>query len=396
MLLSLFIPLLCVLMLAPCASAQQPKLMTRQTSDYFMTASALFLYVDADDQEGFAETWALVKQTLGEIEDAVSVSIPDSDISRFNELACGEEIRISDVTANLLQIAMDVYAITGGLYDPTVYPLVDLWGFSPRFNTNTYVPVMPYDRIYENGRLPLPDPRYIDALLPLVGLQGIGLRRENGVCYLRKDTPSVFIDGVEIKAQLDLGGIAKGYACDRVLALLRDRGYTMGHFVCGGSSMALLSRPDGDGAYAITLRKPRRGEGDASHYATLRARETTLSTSGDYSHSFVSDGIVYCHIIDPRTGYPMNMPDEAGVQHGVASATLLCPSAAYGDALTTALCILGPQEAEAFLKSIPLCTVVLAVYTSGEETLQVLTNAAPGELTLDDPAYQFALQQGDE
>ena len=92
----------------------------------------------------------------------------------------------------------------------------------------------------------------------------------------------------------------------------------------------------------------------------------------------------------------MNMPDEAGVQHGVASATLLCPSAAYGDALTTALCILGPQEAEAFLKSIPLCTVVLAVYTSGEETLQVLTNAAPGELTLDDPAYQFALQQGDE
>ena len=67
MLFSLFIPLLCVFMLTPCASAQQPTLMTRQTSDYFMTASALFLYEDADAQAEFSETWALVKQTLGEI-----------------------------------------------------------------------------------------------------------------------------------------------------------------------------------------------------------------------------------------------------------------------------------------------------------------------------------------
>ena len=395
MLFSLFIPLLCVFMLTPCASAQQPTLMTRQTSDYFMTASALFLYEDADAQAEFSETWTLVKQTLGEIESAVSVSVPDSDISRFNELACGEEIVISDITAGLLQIAMDVHALTGGLYDPTVYPLVDLWGFSPRFNTNSYALVMPYDRAYENGRLPLPDTRYIDALLPLVGLQGVALRRENGVFYLKKNTPSVFIEGVEIRAQLDLGGIAKGYACDRVLALLRERGCTMGYFVCGGSSMALLSRPDADGAYALTLRKPRKGAGSASHYATLRARDTTLSTSGDYSHSFVSDGIIYCHIIDPRTGYPINMPDETGIQHGIASATLLCPSAAYGDALTTALCILGPQEAKDFLKRNPSYTVVMAAYTSDEKTFQVFTNASPDEMTLDDPAYQFALEQGD-
>jgi len=383
MLFSLFFSLLCLLAAAPCACAQ-PTLMSRQTTDYFMTASALFLYDEEGGEQRFSETWALVKQTLAEVESAVSVSDPESDIARFNALSCGEEIEISPITTEILQIAKDVHALSGGLYDPTVFPLVDLWGFSPRFNRNAYRPVFPYDRAYENGSLPLPDRRHVEALLPLVGLDGIALREENGAFFLKKNIPAVGIDGVTVQAQLDLGGIAKGYACDRVLTLLRERGYTMGHFVCGGSSMALLERPQGD--YALTLHKPRAGQNAASHYATLRTRNVTLSTSSDTSHSFTRDGIVYCHIIDPRTGYPINMPDDSGAQRGVACTTLLGESAAYGDALTTVLCILGPDDAPDFLLEHSLGTAVLAVYQSGEETLQVLTNA-PDALTIDDPAY---------
>jgi len=372
---------LCLLCFSTCALAQ-PRLMTRQTSDYFMTASALFLY--GQDEAHFSETWAMVKETLGSIERAVSVSMPDSDVARFNALPCGGEIEISAITAEILTIAKDVHALSGGLYDPTVYPLVDLWGFSPRFNQSTYSPVIPYDRAYLDGKLPLPEREHIAALLPLVGLNGIALREESGAFFLKKNTPAVSIDGVIVQAQLDLGGIAKGYACDRVLELLRERGYTMGHFVCGGSSMALLSHPSGD--YALTLRKPRAGQGSTSHYAIIPASNVTLSTSSDTSHSILRDGVVYCHIIDPRTGYPINMPDENGVQRGIASATLLCKSAAYGDALTTVLCILGEREAPAFLARHSIGRAVLAVYQSDLDTLDVLTNAAD-ELTLSDSAY---------
>jgi len=393
MLFSFFAVLLSLLLMVPCASAHQVKLMARQTDEYFMTASALFLYAEEDKAQHYQETWTLVKQTLGEIEQAVSVSIPESDVARFNALSCGEEIEITSLTADILKIAKDVHALSGGLYDPTVYPLVDLWGFSPRFNRNFYMPVMPYDRTYENGRLPLPDAQHVEALLPLVGLNGIELREENGKYYLKKNTPSVIIDGTVIHAQLDLGGIAKGYACDRVLDLLQSRGYTMGHFVCGGSSMALLSRPQGDGTYALTLHKPRPGQNTGTHFATLRTRDVTLSTSADYNHSFTSDGVIYCHIIDPRTGYPINMPDESGIQQGIAAATLLFESAAYGDALTTVLCILGPQEASAFLDQIPQSTAVLALYRSGCDAYQVISNAVPDVLNIDDPAYHLITTQ---
>lgn len=369
------------------------KAFRRQTMDYFSTVCMLTIYPE-NNVDG-QTIWQEVKATLARIEQAVSVSDASSDVARFNTLQFGEETAVSSDTAAMLKIAMLIHEQTDGLYDPTVYPLIDLWGFSPRFNEQVYTLSMPYDRAYVNGLLPLPEEKYIEALRQLVQLRSVTLTERDGQFFLRKDIPPVTVDGVTYQAMLDLGGIAKGYACDRVLALLRERGCTMGYFVCGGSSMALLSRPDADGAYALTLRKPRKGAGSASHYATLRARDTTLSTSGDYSHSFVSDGIIYCHIIDPRTGYPINMPDETGIQHGIASATLLCPSAAYGDALTTALCILGPQEAEDFLKRIPSCTVVMAAYTSDEKTFQVFTNASPDEMTLDDPAYQFALEQGD-
>lgn len=389
MLFSFFAALLSLFLMIPCASAQQVRLMARQTDEYFMTASALFLYAEEDQDAYFQKTWSLVKQTLGEIEQAVSVSIPESDVARFNALPFGEEIEISPLTADILTIAKDVHALSGGLYDPTIYPLVDLWGFSPRFNQNFCAPVMPYDRTYENGRLPLPSAGHIEALLPLVDLDGAVLREENGRYYLKKNTPPVTIDGVMIQAKLDLGGIAKGYACDKVLELLRSRGHTMGHFVCGGSSMALLSRPQDDGTYALTLHKPRPGQNSGTHFATLRTRDTTLSTSADYNHSFTADGVIYCHIIDPRTGYPINMPDADGVQQGIAAATLLCESAAYGDALTTTLCILGSEEAAAFLDRIPKGTAVLALYQRSSDTYPVISNAAPDMLTIDDPAYHL-------
>ena len=387
----LFLLILLPALAFSCRAAQaEPKLMSRHTDAYFSTVSALFLYEEPENTDRFAETWTQVKSLLQEIEQTVSLSFEDSDISRFNALPSGESMQISPITADILSVAFDVHAKTGGLYDPTVYPLIDLWGFSPRFNRNTYAPVMPYDRAYQDGRLPLPEDSDVQALRPLVGLDGIRLYALDDGWYLEKNTPSITLDGVVIPAQLDLGGIAKGYACDRVRACLLEQGYTMGHFVCGDSSMAILSRPSEDGMYALTLGKPRPGSSRDSHYASLRVRDTALSTSSDATHAYTAGGVRYCHIIDPRTGYPMNMPQDA-IQHGAASVTLLCESAAFGDAMSTALCLMPPEQAAAYISerlADTLCTIVY--YRSDADTLEVMTSAP--NLTLNDDDYLLSSQ----
>lgn len=381
---------LLLLLLSGQAQAKE-RLMSRQTTAYFSTASALFVYIQEGEEAAFEQTWTQVKDLLGQIEGAVSVSVPESDIARFNGLSCGEEIAISPLTAQLLRIAFDAYERTDGLYDPTVYPLVDLWGFSPRFNRNEYVPSLPYDRAYVDGSLPLPDERHIQALLPLVGLRGVVLTQRDGQAYLRKETQPVEIDGTLIQAQIDLGGIAKGYACDRVIALLREKGYTQGHFVCGGSSLAVLSRPDGDGAYELTLVKPRTGQSSEPYYATVKARDAGVSTSVDISHGFERDGVIYCHMMNPATGWPINMPDAQGVQSGLAGATLIMESAALCDALTTALLAMGPEAAMDYLSRMDEeADAVLVAFKEGEETLEVLCSADVPGLTLIDPAYVLA------
>ena len=373
-----------------CGAHAQAKLTSRHTDAYFSTVSALFLYVEPEDSSRFSGAWSQVKSILEDVERSVSLAFEDSDIARFNALPAGNSMPISRITAEILSVAFDVYDLTDGLYDPTVYPLVDLWGFSPRFNTGAYSPATPYDRAYQNGKLPLPSAAHIEALLGLVGLDGIRLYEQDGIWYLEKRTQSVTIDGVSIHAQIDLGGIAKGYACDLIRTYLLEQGFTQGHFVCGDSSMAILSRPTDDGLYSLTLGKPRPGNSRDSHYAAVRIRDTALSTSSDATHAYTVDGVRYCHIIDPRTGYPMNMP-QSRLQRGACSATLLCPSAAFGDAMSTALCLMPPAEAAAYISShLPDALCTIAYYRSDCDTLEVMTSAA--ELTWSDSAYIPASQ----
>lgn len=379
----------CILCMALMLLALRPALgatvKSRYTDEYFSTVSALFLYTE--DTAAFDQAWQMVKQTLGQVQAAVSLSEAESDLARFNRLAYGESCSVSSLTARLFRIARAAYEATGGLYDPTVYPLVDLWGFSPRFNQNAYHPSQPYDRAYINGKLPLPDPRYVEALQKLVGMENIALLGdETSGWKLQKNTPPVTVDGHTFQAQLDLGGIAKGFACDLVIEQLNEMGFTQGHFVCGGSSIALLSRPEGD--YSLTLAKPRTGLGSESHFATVSGQNITVSTSSDANHTYTVDGIIYCHIIDPRTGYPINMPQESEPQRGIASVTLLGPSAAYNDALSTALCVMAPAAAMEYVnEALKDQFAVMVFFETGAPYQEVFTNLPDSALTLEDDGY---------
>lgn len=372
-----------------------------QTIASFSTVSSLILYDDYADPARilrFDDTWAEITRLLTAIDQAVSVSIPTSDIARFNALAYGESLPVSGHTAAIFKVARAAYDSTGGMYDPTVYPLVDLWGFTPRFNASDYTPTEPYDRVRKDAAFGLPDQKYVAAFLQLVDLGKVILAGDDQAGYtLIKRIPPVKVDGVAYQARLDFGGIAKGYAVDCVARLLAARGYAYGSFSCGGSSIVLLknasprSRENGTYRFALGLSKPRKGLSDEGIYLSVATRDVRLSSSGDYDHCYRIDGVIYSHIISPKTGWPMNTPAAAAGQKGIAVLTALGGSAASDDAMTTALCAMGFEKALAYFNAhLKDWQMAMVLFDSGQDFHEVLTNIPAAEYAISDPAYRLA------
>lgn len=235
------------------------------------------------------------------LENLLSVTREGSDVFRINR-ANGAAVSVEPETAALLTKARHLAALTDNAFDPTVYPLVKLWGF---------------------GNSPsVPEPAAISALLPLV------------------DAGLLSIDGVEIAlpagAGVDLGGIAKGYVSDQLAALLQSRGVESALLALGGNVHALGSKPNGD-AWRVGIQDPR----DATAVAgVIDARDCAVITSGGYQRYFEENGVRYHHILDPATGYPADS--------GLCSVTVIAKSGVEADALSTALFVMGAENAIAF------------------------------------------------
>lgn len=358
---------------------------SKVTTAHFGTVCSLVVFDDFSDpaaESRFERAWRDVKELLSEIENAVSVSIESSDIARFNALVCGESIEIGEHTANILQIAKRAFADTDGLYDPSVFPLVDLWGFSPRFSE-----IGSGEAI--SGSYP-PEEEYIDAFAALADFSGIRLSGGGELPWrLEKAIPAVSVNGRRYEAQLDLGGIAKGYAADACARIMREQGYEYGYFSCGGSSLSLLSgRESEEHIFRLGMKKPRGLTGGDISYITVPAARCGLSTSGDYDHCRIMDGTRYCHILDPDSGWPANTPAAEGSQRGIATATVIGENAAYTDCLSTALCLMTPPEALAFINDrLEDYQVVLVFYDTAAERCEIVTNLPEGSYTVDDESY---------
>lgn len=369
--------------------------MRRMTLNYFSTLSLLQLYADFQDPEEvqrFEETWEEVLEILEELDGAVSLSSQESDLSRFSRAEPGEAVPVCASTEALLGIAREAYEATEGLYDPTVFPLVDLFGFTPRFSVS-HKPLLGYDRSWMGNTLPLPEEETVQALLPLVDFGSLEWR--DGVLYKHRE--DVLLSGSSYSQSLDLGGLAKGYAVDRVMELLKQKGYTYGYFSCGGSSIGILSRATASkGApekaqWGISIQKPRFSE-NKEDALRLFTRNTMLSTSGDYEHCYTIGQVRYCHLIDPAAGWPINMPAD-GPQRGICSMTVLGEDAALCDALSTALCVMGPEEAIAFLNReeyLPL-SYVMILFSGDRDFCEVVTDLpASHYVILDEDHYKSA------
>lgn len=270
--------------------------------DIFGTTAYIETY-DADDAEK-------TESGMRRVEELCSVNIEGSDIWRINAAHAGETVTVDEVTMLLLTRAMSVYELTDGCYDPTVYPLVELWGFA----AGDFVAGTPP----EGG---IPTDEEISAALALVGFdRAFSLNASE--CTVTK-----LIEG----AKLDLGGIAKGYASSLAFSVSFD--------ICSvGGNLAV-----GMSTATIGVPAPRETETASSSwlFSFKAAYGQCVSTSGDYERYYVIDGVRYHHIIDPRTGYPASS--------GLASATVISTDGAFADAFATAVIVGGKDAAERWL-----------------------------------------------
>lgn len=270
------------------------------------------------------EVLDLAVNELERLSTVVDRFTPGSDIARLNA-AAGEWVTVDAEVLALIKNALAWAEETDGAFDPTIAPLIDLWGF-----------VEDKEGVGGEGSSPTvmkgQRPPEHDAIVRTLQLV---------------DYTQVAVDEKDFRvrlgsagARLDLGGIAKGYAADRVAAIFREHGIESGIIDLGGDMYILGNKPDGT-PWRIGVTHPRVRQQLA---AVLPVTDAAVVTSGDYERYFEYEGVRYTHLIDPHTGYP---------QRELASVTVIAPSGAAADALATAVSVMGVERGRALLERLP-------------------------------------------
>lgn len=260
-----------------------------------------------------------IQRTLNRVVSSMSVYEPRSDVSRFNAGPLDEWVSVSDEVAYVVQAALDVAARSDGAFDPTILPLVNIWGFGPQARAEE-----------------VPSQEELDAAMARLGWEDIAVRDEPPA--LRK----------EADRELDLAAIAKGYGADAVAEYLLGKGHS--HFLIelGGDMNIQGGKLDGS-PWRIAIEEP--VESRRSVYRVLEIYDAALVTSGDYRNYFERDGERFSHTIDPKTGQP--------VSHRLASVSVIAENAMLADAWATALMVLGPEDAQALAEQENLSVLLL-------------------------------------
>jgi thiamine biosynthesis lipoprotein len=238
----------------------------------------------------------------------ISASDPDSDIARVNAAAGSASVEVSEETFALVRRCAEFSAASQGVFDITYATMSRLW-------------------VFDAAAPRLPDPSEVERLKPFVDYRRI---------ILEEDRRAIMLPGAPMR--LGLGGIARGYALDRVARLLVGAGFNVWRLTAGGIRLAGGRHPQG--AWKVGLVDPRAVD---KVFASLRVDEGAAATLGDHERFMVLGGKRYHPIIDPRTGYPAR---------AVRSVTVVAPRAMDADWLTKACFILGPKESAPALATV--------------------------------------------
>jgi thiamine biosynthesis lipoprotein len=243
----------------------------------------------------------------------------DSPLSRINREAAQHPVAVESELFDFIVDAMRYHRDSDGAFDITVGPLMKAWGF-----------------FRGDGHLPSDD-------------ELATARRHVGGAHVRLDPMSKTIAFDESGVELDLGGIAKGYAVDRVVELLRRRHVAAALISAGGSTIYGLGAPPGADGWEVKLQDPIDPRAIA-FAVTLKDR--ALSVAGTSEKAFEARGVKYSHIMDPRTGKPVQ---------GVLSVAVLARSGTAGDALDNAFFVLGPERSRAYVHRLPNTEVMFFI-----------------------------------
>ncbi|GAA6182800.1 FAD:protein FMN transferase [Aliiglaciecola sp. 2_MG-2023] len=245
-----------------------------------------------------------IDDLLVDINKLMSTYDPNSELSRFNQQLSSEPFKMSPATLTVLKEAKRLGEVSLGVLDVTIGPLVNLWGFGPEARPEK-----------------IPSQQTIDSLKEQIGLNKLVIQDN----YLIKLQPDLYVD---------LSTIAKGYGVDAVAELLESYGYKNYLVEIGGEMRVAGVKSNGSG-WRIAVEKPVNNERAVQSILTIG--NNAVATSGDYRNYFEQDGIRYSHLIDPRTGYP--------IQHNLVAVTVVHPSSMTADGLATALNVLGKDDA---------------------------------------------------
>ena len=262
------------------------------------------------------------QKSIGEIEKVCNIFNPESELSRLNRTAHEKEFVCSPRLWEMLTAADHYYRFTGGAYDPTVQPLMKLWGFRRKRQT-------------------LPTAEEIAGAMKKVGWSKVKLNPE-------KRSVRFLVPGIGI----DFGGIAKGFALEKAMGILQRNGIRRAILDLGGNIGCLT--PEKHDPFRIGIRDP---ENTQKTIDVFELRNHCAATSGNYERYVIIQGKTYAHIMDPRTGMPVS---------GMLSVTIVTPRGTDSDALSTAIFVKGEKFAEEVCRKIP-------------ETGVLMVRSAPGE-----------------
>ena len=270
------------------------------TSDVFAMDTYMTLTAYGENAQEAVEAGIAEIQRL---DDLLSTGKDTSEVAQINANGGGV---LSEDTDYLVKRALDIYQSTNGAFDISIYPVMQLWGFT-------------------TGNFAVPSESDLAAKLALVDAGKIILSEENG------QTSISLPEGMEI----DLGGIAKGYTSGRVMDVMKSYGIKSAVINLGGNAHVLGNKTDGS-QWKVGIQDP---EDENGYLGGVSVTDKAIITSGGYERYFVDKdtGVKYHHIIDPNTGYSAN--------NGLISVTIVSADSTLADGLSTSLFVLGTEDA---------------------------------------------------
>ncbi|PKM95545.1 MAG: thiamine biosynthesis protein ApbE [Firmicutes bacterium HGW-Firmicutes-1] len=303
----------------------------KYSKDGFVLGTIVSITIYSKEIVDAAEFKVLFDQLL-EIEKKMTINKQvNSEVEQINKLAGKEAVVVSDETFYVIQKGVEYTKLTNNRFDITVGALVKLWNIG-----------------FENERVPTQN--NIEESLALIGIDDVILNEKEHSVKLKRDG-----------MMIDLGGIAKGYAADVMSKLMGEMGYQHAIINLGGNILCHGSKPEGE-AFKIGIRDPYKTSED--YVGIVEKVNTAVVTSGIYERNFTENEIMYHHILDTSSGYPVN--------NELASVTIITQNSTYADALSTGVFSMGIEEGLEFTQQLD---DVEAIFISTDKKIYMTTGA---------------------